>query len=125
MSTHSQTAAVVTALDTSTAETIGPIEQLQHLNQFITAELNPVGYRGRTRQGLLNALNGCFVIESSKPNDEALELVWLDESCGNNAHVVRLEGDALSKFLNLMQAQSAHFDARTQLGSVPDSSGCA
>lgn len=125
MSTHSQTTAVVTPLDAPTSETSGPIDQLQNLNQFITAELNPVGYRGRTRQGLLNALNGCFVIESSKPGDEALELVWLDESCGNNAHVVKLEGGALDKFLSLMQAQSAHFDPHAKTGVVADSNHCA
>ncbi len=99
-----------------------PMKRLAEFNQFVTAELNPEGFRGPSSQGLLNVLNGCFVRPvtiteqqgvfkiKTTLDDEAVYLVWLEPSYDNNAHAVRLSGESLAKFERAMRAQSKSLD---------------
>ncbi|MDC9603218.1 hypothetical protein PSH49_21830 [Pseudoalteromonas sp. GABNS16G] len=99
-----------------------PMIRLAELNQFVPAELNPENFKGPKHQGLLNVLNGCFVRPvtiteqqgvfrtKTAMDDDAVYLVWLEDSYDNNAHAVRLSGDSLAKFERAMKAQSKTLD---------------
>lgn len=96
-----------------------PMQRLAELNQFVSAQLNPDNrFKGRSTHGLLNVLNGCFIrpVEKSESqgmfrtkttvDDDAVYLVWMEDSYDNNAHAVLLSGQSLAKFERAMQAQS-------------------
>lgn len=84
-------------------------ERLSCLSQFIESDL--ITYNGKSvdglEDGLINPLSGCFVAplyEKDKPVQ--LRLVWLAQKADNNSHEVVLKGEALEKFIRLMEVQS-------------------
>ena len=96
-----------------------PIERLLKLNQFVESTLNPEDYKGEEIIGAHNILNGCFVkqVYSGKkvglfgskteltPINEMV-LIWQAGGYDNNGRVVKLNGDALKKYMHVMQLQS-------------------
>jgi hypothetical protein len=87
------------------------IERLEKLNQFISSDLRT--YNGAKNNfvgpGLINALNGCFVVPSKRDgvyDHSGLMLIWQAQSFDNASHEVILEGEGLAKYLKLMEAQS-------------------